>query len=90
MSRFRNKLSEPVSGYGLAVILVVCISLTLAGLLVALAANRNSDRKFCDIVLAQTDAYRSTPPSTPVGQELARKMEELRLRLQCPPPKGPQ
>lgn len=88
--KLRNRMGQPVTGYGLAIVLIVCISLTGASLAISLAVARNAVRQFCDIVVTQTDSYRQTPPTTDAGRNLAGKFETLRERLECPPPpKGP-
>lgn len=89
MSPVRERLAKPVTGYGLVVVLLTCISLCVASLVIALASGRASLRQFCDIVTAQTEAYQQNPPSTPAGRNIAGKMEALSDRLQCPPSKGP-
>lgn len=84
MSPLRQRLSQPVNGYGLIVILFTCIGLVAASLAISMAVARGSARQFCDIVVAQTDSYRETPPKTPAGINVARRMEALRGQLGCP------
>lgn len=84
MSPLRQRLSQPVNGYGLIVILFTCIGLVAAALAISLSVARGSARQFCDIVVAQSDAYRESPPQTPAGVNVARRMEALRASLGCP------
>ncbi|WBB73222.1 hypothetical protein O7602_26640 [Micromonospora sp. WMMD1128] len=46
---------------------------------------RDSERRWCGIVVAQDDAYRELPPSTPAGQNVADALARLRADFGCPP-----
>lgn len=95
----RQRMQEPITGYGLAVVLAVAISLTVASMLISLSAIRNSERQFCGIVADErrelerrVETYRITPPTSPTGQALQREaqtslgsVEQLRRDLECPP-----
>lgn len=83
MSPLRSRLAQPVNGYALIAVLASCIGLVAASLVISLSVARGAARQFCDIVVAQSDTYRQTPPPTPTGQSLARKMEALRTHLGC-------
>ncbi len=48
-------------------------------------ARRESERKWCSIVITLDSAYRQQPPQTPTGQELAESIAGLRSSLHCPP-----
>ena len=91
-------MSKPVTGYSLAVILIICISLTVATTVLALAANKRSEarertarltseRAWCSVIITLDDSYRETPPTTPAGKNVAEGIARLRTQFRCPPPK---
>ena len=91
-------MSKPVTGYVLAVVLLVCISLTLATTLLALVANKRSEereraarlaseRAWCSVIITLDESYRETPPSTAAGKHVAEGIARLRTQFRCPPPK---
>ncbi|GAA2681648.1 hypothetical protein [Actinoplanes palleronii] len=43
-----------------------------------------SDRKFCDLISAQDDAWSETTPTTITGRRVAEAMRKLRQDLDCP------
>lgn len=47
------------------------------------AAILESNRKWCDVVILFDDTYRTTPPSTPAGQRLAKFFAERRKDFSC-------
>lgn len=49
-------------------------------------AARESERRWCGLVTSLDDAYRSSPPQTPVGQRMAMELATLRMQFGCPPP----
>ena len=51
-----------------------------------LQAQRESQRQFCDIVIAQDDAWSETTPTTVTGQRVAAAIAKLRRDLDCPAP----
>lgn len=71
--------------YALVVILVSSLSLGAAGVWYTNHVQREADRKWCSIVVAQSDAYRLTPPTSPTGQRVAAAIDRLRVELDCPP-----
>lgn len=99
VTSIRNKLSHPVNGYGLLVLLVVCFSLAGLGLVVSLSAVHDSERKFCALLAnshtrAQRalDAYRDAPPTTEAGRRqrdeviiALSQLNQLERDLGCPP-----
>lgn len=95
----KSRLSQPVTGYGLAVVLLTCVSLFAMTLAVSIALTRSTERKFCSIVTGarqesqrRVDDYRKTPPTTEAGRtqqqgagiNLAR-WSGLERALGCPP-----
>ena len=46
-------------------------------------ARREVDRQVCAVVLMLDEAYRAGTPSTPIGQELAARVSELRDAFHC-------
>jgi hypothetical protein len=43
-----------------------------------------SQRKFCEIVIAQDDAWSETTPTTATGRRVAEAVRKLRQDLGCP------
>jgi len=60
--------------------LIVSMSLTI---LIALHAVKQSEQKFCAIVLTMTNGYRQSPPTTATGKNVSERMEALRKSLDC-------
>lgn len=46
-------------------------------------AIRESNRKWCDVVILFDDTYRKTPPTTPAGQTLAKFFADRRKDFDC-------
>lgn len=46
-------------------------------------ANERNDRKWCALLVQLDDAYKGTPPSTTVGQNVADAIHRLRVDLGC-------
>lgn len=47
------------------------------------AAERESDRRWCDLLSTLDEAYSSTPPSTDLGRRVADAIHSLRVDLDC-------
>lgn len=98
----RNTLSKPVNGYGLTVMLVVCLSLAGVGLATNIGQIHESERKFCALignshVRAQraADAFVTSPPVTEAGRRqrdetiiALSQLRKLERDLGCPPGRG--
>ncbi|MET8265930.1 hypothetical protein ABZU92_18280 [Micromonospora arida] len=46
-------------------------------------AARESEQKWCGIVATLDDVYSKTPPQTPVGQDMAEQLRQLRDDFGC-------
>jgi hypothetical protein len=44
---------------------------------------RQADQRWCALVVSVDDAYLATPPQTPVGEQIAEAMHQLRQELDC-------
>ena len=67
-------------------LLVTIASSVVTGALavtISLRVQDSQTRKFCSIVVAQDDAYATTPPTTPTGKKIAAAMHKLRRDLHC-------
>lgn len=47
------------------------------------AAIKESNRKWCSIVLLFNNTYKSQPPTTPAGKRLAEYMNTLAIDFEC-------
>lgn len=68
-------------------LLAVCL-IAMAGWAVATVVYINrvateSERKWCGLVTTLDDTYRSTPPTTPLGRDIAKEMARLRKQFHC-------
>lgn len=45
--------------------------------------DRESNRRWCGVVVTLDDAYRQTPPQTPAGRKIAVDIAELRIEFGC-------
>lgn len=59
------------------------LGLFVAGLVVTDRRDRERAREICGLIVVLDDAYRETPPATPVGQHVADEIHRYRLRLGC-------
>jgi hypothetical protein len=75
---------------GVSVVLIAVTSAVLSqqARREAQRAAGESERRWCGLVVALDDAYRSTPPQTPVGRRMAAELSSLRVQFRCPPPAG--
>ena len=64
--------------------LLVAAAVGVNSIVYANRVQRQSNRAWCDLVSTLDAAYRATPPSTPLGRQLAEDMHNLRVRLGCP------
>lgn len=48
-----------------------------------LEAIRESNRKWCDVVILFDDTYKNTPPTTAAGQQLAKWFNARRTDFDC-------
>lgn len=46
-------------------------------------AERESDRRWCDLLTTLDEAYSSTPPATELGRRVAASIKTLRVQLDC-------
>jgi hypothetical protein len=69
-------------------LLAMVVSMGLVAGLALWAADRSarqSERRWCGLVATLDDTYRSTPPSTPSGRQVADQIHQLRAEFGCPP-----
>lgn len=69
--------------YTLLVTIAASILVGAASVTISLRSLHASNRKLCDVVVAQDDAYSTTPPTTPAGRRIASSMHKLRGDLDC-------
>jgi hypothetical protein len=80
--------------YAWVAVLISSITLPVLSLVISLNLNDRaidrermarlaSEHAMCAIVVAQSDAYRQHPPTTPAGRTVADKMAALRLAYHC-------
>ncbi|MFG1847764.1 hypothetical protein [Micromonospora carbonacea] len=71
-------------------VLVACLIAAVVSAVSSMAyANRvarESERRWCGIVVAQDDAYRQQPPITAAGRNIAEALAGLRRDFGCPAP----
>lgn len=86
-------MDAPISTPRWILLLTVFLSvtaLTVAGVLYTghvddrrETAERESDRRWCDLLTTLDEAYSSTPPSTELGRRVAASIRTLRVQLDC-------
>jgi hypothetical protein len=88
------KPSQPVwyslVAVGVSVVLIAVTSVVLSqqARQEAQRAARESERRWCGLVVSLDDSYRVAPPQTPVGRRMAAELATLRAQFGCPPPVG--
>lgn len=55
-----------------------------AAVAISLHSQAESERKFCEIIVSQDDAWSETTPSTATGRRVADAVAKLRRDLGCP------
>lgn len=69
-------------------VLVACLLSALGAALISIlytvATARQAERRWCEIVTAQDDVYRETPPQTEAGRRVAGAIAKLRRDFDCP------
>ena len=63
--------------------LLVAAAVGVNSIIYANSVARRSGRSWCDVVRTLDAAYQQTPPTTPLGRQLAADMHNLRVRLGC-------
>ncbi|WKU08020.1 hypothetical protein [Micromonospora sp. HUAS LYJ1] len=79
---------------GWQVLVVVLVTAVLAAGLALVSASRSagvaedarreSERRWCGVVVALDDAYQESRPVTPAGQRIADSIAQLRREFGCP------
>lgn len=69
--------------YALLVSFVATIVVAMSCLWWTAAQQRESDVRWCRLMVALDNAYTSNPPRTPVGRDIAQQIHELRRSLGC-------
>jgi hypothetical protein len=70
----------------MVVLLTAVVALAVAVLVAAraLRAAEVAQQRSCGVVVALDSAYRSAPPQTPAGREIAAQIADLRRTYDCP------
>jgi hypothetical protein len=75
---------QPGPGRWRLVALVLAFAaLMFAGVLYTRHVQRESDRRWCDLLVTLDTAYRSQPPATELGRRVAAAMARLRADFGC-------
>ncbi|TDB78882.1 hypothetical protein [Micromonospora sp. KC721] len=64
--------------------LVFAAVVAVSSMVYANSVARTSERSLCDLVVRLDDTYRTMPPQTATGRQLAAEIAELRKKLGCP------
>ncbi|MCG5460859.1 hypothetical protein MED01_004285 [Micromonospora sp. MED01] len=67
----------------LVVALVFASLIGAASILYTNRSARESEQKWCGIVSTLDDVYSNSPPQTPVGQDMAEQLRQLRTDFGC-------
>lgn len=69
--------------YAMTVTFLVTIVFAAASVLYSNQIARDSQRKWCGIIVTMDESYRRTPPQTPAGREIAADVRQLRKDFDC-------
>lgn len=75
---------RPPVWYSLIAVVVSTIVLSAAGVLYTGHVQRESNRQWCELLTVLDDAYSARRPTTPLGQQVATTVHELRVDFGCP------
>lgn len=74
----------------ITVAFIACAAIAAAGVFYTRQVQRESDQRWCALLVRLDDAYRTPPgPGTDTGKAVAAEVSLLRDRLSCPPPLDP-
>lgn len=83
--------SEHPVGYSLAMFAIGMIICMMAAVVISVRASdraiRDSERRQCETIQADVDAYLDEPPTTPAGWNQLRAKQARIVELGCPKPK---
>ena len=74
--------------WAIAVVVVCVVSLAIVGVLYTNRVARESEQKWCGIVVTLDDSYSvprppNAPPLTPAGERIIKEMRRLRTDFHC-------
>ncbi|GIE35887.1 hypothetical protein Ait01nite_089320 [Actinoplanes italicus] len=70
--------------YWWAALLLSSLTTGTAAVAISLHSQAESERKFCEIVISQDDAWSESTPTTATGRRVAEAVAKLRRDLGCP------
>lgn len=68
---------------GLIFAYISIIAVVVASILYTQSVDRQSNQKWCEVLVPLDDAYSTSPPTTELGQKVARAMHDLRINFGC-------
>lgn len=69
--------------YLLVAVLASSMLTGVVAVVIARHGQQEAQRQLCSLLIAQDDAYRATPPSTPTGLRVAAALADLRRAYSC-------
>lgn len=80
----RQRVTLPRNAlYALIVAYVATLAVGLLSILYANYVDSQSNQRWCGLVTTLDDTYSSQKPATPLGQSIAREINELRTEFRC-------
>jgi hypothetical protein len=78
-------VTRPAVRLWYAVLVAICACVVVAGTSVWYAdhTQRQQQRQWCELMISLDDAYRATPPTTKIGQNVASEIRRLRNAFGC-------
>jgi hypothetical protein len=62
---------------------VVSAAMGITAILYAGHVDSESNKQWCDLLVPLDNAYQETPPTTPVGRNIADAMHRIRQNFEC-------
>lgn len=80
-------MTRPSQPVWYSLIVLVAAMLLTAGTAIWYADRtaQESERQWCSVVTTLDTAYRESPPTSPLGRQLAAAFADLRREFGCPP-----
>jgi hypothetical protein len=69
--------------YPLLAVFISVLALSISGVLYTNHVARESERKWCGMMVGLDEAYKETPPNTATGRNIAREIRYLRESFDC-------
>lgn len=69
--------------YAVLISFIACVAVAIGSVVYSAQVQRQSDQRWCALLVQLTDAQRSQPPPSESGRRFAAELERLRREFHC-------